>query len=125
MQKPPRIVLVYDDEEIGIMMKMILEVKGFSVLVSKNADQIEETLRSDIVSLIILDMLIGGIKGTDICRELKNNESFAHLPLIIMTALPDAEILCRSAGADDFIAKPFEIANMMLKINHLLSNIQI
>lgn len=122
MKQAPLILVVDDDEEIGTMLKMMLEHKGFSVTVCRRAEQTEETLKNNDVDLIILDMLIGGIKGTDVCMSLKNNVSYSHLPIMIMTALPDAEILSRSAGADDFLAKPFEMETMILKINQLLNN---
>ena len=125
MQQLPLILVVDDDDEIGMMLKVMLEHKEFSVIVCRRAAQIEEILKNNEVNLIILDMLIAGVKGTDVCTGLKNNKSFAHLPVMIITALPDAETLCRSAGADDFLAKPFEMDHMLLKINSLINTKQI
>lgn len=119
-QKKPQVLVVDDDEEIGFMLQMMLEHKGFSVILLKRADQTEETLLLNEVDLIILDMLIAGVKGTDVCIRLKSNPGFAHIPIIMMTALPDAKTICREAGADEFVSKPFEMDELILKVNLLI-----
>jgi DNA-binding response OmpR family regulator len=121
MQKAPVILLVDDDEEIGVMLKMMLEHKGFSVIVSQSAQQTETMVKNDDVDLVLLDMLIAGVKGTDVCMSLKNNTATSHVPVMIITALPDAETICKAAGADDFLAKPFDMEEMLLKVNHLIN----
>jgi len=120
MQKKTSILVVDDDEEIGFMVKLMLEHKGFSVVVLERDEHIETTIRDKEVDLIILDMLIAGVLGTDICARLKNNDAFANLPIIISTALPDAEHLCTEAGANDFLAKPFEMEDLISKIQRLV-----
>jgi CheY-like chemotaxis protein len=54
-------------------------------------------------------MLLSGRNGIDICEALKSNPAVAVIPLIMMSAHPDAKQICQAAGADDFIAKPFEV----------------
>ncbi len=124
MQKKLSILIVDDDEEIGFMLKMMLEHKGFSVVVAERDIEIEEKIIANKVDIVLLDMLIAGAKGTDICARLKINPQLAHLPVIIATALPDAEGICRLAGADDFLSKPFEMATLFSKINSLLTQVE-
>lgn len=119
MQKKISILIVDDDEEIGFMVKMMLEHKGFSVAVLERDKEVEKTILDKKVDLIILDMLIADVNGTDVCARLKNNPVFSHLPIIIATALPDAEQISREAGANDFLAKPFEMTDLISKINRL------
>jgi DNA-binding response OmpR family regulator len=64
-------------------------------------------------------MLIAGVKGHEVCTQLKKDAATAHYPIMMMTALPDAEKLCREHEADDFIAMPFEMMQMISKINML------
>ena len=64
-------------------------------------------------------MLIAGLKGSEIAAILKNNPATSQYPIMIMTALPDAELICRQSGANEFIAKPFEMDNFIAKINSL------
>ncbi|MEO5681748.1 MAG: response regulator [Chitinophagaceae bacterium] len=125
MSSPAKILVVDDDEEIGIMLQMILEHKGFSVIILKRTEQAEETMSRHTISLVILDMLIAGVKGTDVCMRLKANSNTAHIPVMMITALPEAEEICKQAGADDFLNKPFELDSLITKINLLLNKILI
>jgi DNA-binding response OmpR family regulator len=121
-QKKPVVLVVDDDEEIGFMLQMMLNHKGFSVILLKRAEQTEEVLSKNQVDVIILDMLIAGVKGTDVCIRLKNNPVFAHIPIIMITALPDAKTICAQAGANDFLSKPFEMDDMISKLHSLIKN---
>ena len=121
MLKKDTILVVDDDEEIGFMLTMMLEHKGFSVLLAKRIDQAKEIINNKDVDLVILDMLIAGEKGTDLCSYLKNNDETSALPVMMITALPDAKNSCMQAGADDFLSKPFDIDEINAKIHALLS----
>lgn len=121
MQKHPAILVVDDDESIGFMLKLMLEHKGFFVVLAERAVNLSQIIEANNISLIILDMLIADIKGTDLCAELKKNLATAHIPIIMMTALPGIEKECEEAGADEFIAKPFEMDAFLAKINSLIS----
>jgi DNA-binding response OmpR family regulator len=110
------ILVVDDDESIGIMLKMMLEHKGYRVIVNQDALNLTELIAANNIGLILLDMLINGVKGTDVCISLKNDPAVNHIPIMMMTALPDAEKQCGEAGADDFIAKPFEMDVLLGKV---------
>ena len=117
-----RILVIDDDPDIGIMIKMILEYSGYSVLVSDRGDQAEELIRNNHVDLLIMDMLLSGINGTDICRRLKQTDSTTHqLPIMMISAHPNAKETCLEAGADDFIAKPFDMDDILSKISRLVA----
>lgn len=111
-----KILVVDDDQEIGFMMKMMLEHKGFTVFVLERADRVEAAIKEYNIQLVILDMLIAGIKGTDVCVRLKANPDTKAIPVIMVTALPDIEKNCLEAGANDFLPKPFEMETLISKI---------
>jgi DNA-binding response OmpR family regulator len=77
-------------------------------------------MRKEGIDIVIMDMLLAGTNGTDICAEFKKDTSISHIPLIMMSAHPDAKKICMAAGADDFISKPFEIDDLLFKISPLL-----
>jgi len=122
MNKKEKILVLDDDPDIGTMIKMMLEYKGYSVTVSDRAEQANEILRTDEVDLIIMDMLLSGVNGTDLCSELKKDSSLAHTPVIMISAHPNAKEICLQAGADEFISKPFDMQDILSKIDHLIQN---
>ena len=117
-----RILVLDDDPDIGIMIKIMLEYKGYSVTLSDRAEQAEEVLRHNNIDLIIMDMLLSGVNGTDICTELKENNSTSHIPIMMISAHPNAKEICLQAGADEFISKPFDMQDILLKINRLVNS---
>lgn len=119
-KKTASILVIDDDADIGNMFKMILEYKGYNVIVLENAEQIKTIILKADIDIIIMDMLLSGTNGTDICAEIKKDSSISHIPLVMMSAHPDAKSICLAAGADDFIPKPFDIDNLLLKIKMLV-----
>ena len=67
-----------------------------------------------------MDMLLSGIDGTDICRQLKLDKETSSIPILMFSAHPTARETCLAAGADDFISKPFEMNDMMERISFFL-----
>ncbi|MDO8965041.1 PleD family two-component system response regulator [Algoriphagus sp.] len=114
-----KVLVVDDDQEIGFMLKLILEHRGFSVTVLERAENLEEIILRDNFDLIVLDMLIAGTKGTDVCTVLKSHPKIKSIPILMITAFPDSEKICLEAGADEFLSKPFEIKDLISKINLL------
>ena len=121
MMKKTKILVLDDDPDIGTMIKMMLEYKGYTVTVSDRADQAAEVLMSDGFDLIIMDMLLSGVNGTDLCSEFKKTGNLAHIPVMMISAHPNAKDICLQAGADEFISKPFDMHDILLKIDRLIS----
>ncbi|HEY1870167.1 MAG TPA: response regulator, partial [Chitinophagaceae bacterium] len=94
MNSKKNILILDDDPDIGTMIKMMLEYKGYAVTVSERADQAAEILNNDNVQLIIMDMLLSGTNGTDLCSELKKNNATSHIPVIMISAHPNAKEIC-------------------------------
>ena len=123
MEKKKNILVVDDDPDIGTMLKMILEYKGYAVTLLSNANQTEPQLSNGVTDLVILDMLIAGTNGTDVCRSIRSNPLSAGVPVLMISALPDARKVCIDAGADDFISKPFEMKELLAKVSSLVNKV--
>ena len=120
MNNNARILVLDDDPDIGTMIKMMLEYKGYRVTVSDRADMAQQALNNGGVDLIIMDMLLSGVNGTDLCMDLKKNPSTSRIPVIMISAHPNAKEICLEAGADEFISKPFDMNDILSKIDGLL-----
>ncbi len=107
-------ILVVDDEaNIVNAIKMILESEGFWVEVDnkgENVWKIAQTVKPD---LIILDMVLGNIDGCQEAQVLKSNENTQKIPIVMISAHHGAEEKCLKAGANHFLAKPFNIDDIL------------
>ncbi|WP_037373949.1 response regulator [Salinimicrobium xinjiangense] len=115
-----RILVVDDDSGIGEMLKTLLEYYGYEVSITPKPEETEKLILEKQIDLVMLDMLISGVNGTDVCRDLRSNPETANTPVLMMSALHDAGKICKEAGADDFIAKPFEMEDLTVKIREIL-----
>jgi DNA-binding response OmpR family regulator len=94
----------------------MLEIEKYSVEVFQNGETLLTLSQESLPDLIILDVLLSGIDGRDICRELKSNPLTKKIPLIMISAHPNAEKSVREAKADDYLQKPFELEDLLIKI---------
>lgn len=120
MKENAKILVVDDDSGIGEMLQTLLEFYNFEVTVTERPDQTEKLIQENDIDLVMLDMLISGVNGTAVCARLRDNEETKNIPVLMMSALHDAGSKCRKAGANDFIAKPFEMDDLITRINKLL-----
>jgi DNA-binding response OmpR family regulator len=111
------IVLLDDDKDICLMVEAILRFGGYTVQSCSSPDALKNLLPGLRPKLLLMDMLLSGSDGRDICRQLKNNIQNSELRILMMSAHPDAERSCREAGADDFIPKPFDMDIFLQKVN--------
>jgi len=116
-----RILVLDDDPDIGIMIKIMLEYKGYSVILTDRADKAEDIIRTNNINLLIMDMLLSGVNGTDVCTALKQNSHTASIPIMMISAHPNAQQVCIDAGANDFISKPFDMQDLIARIDRLLA----
>lgn len=120
MNNNSNIIILDDDEDIGNMLKMMLEYKGYNVTLVDRVVKMNKILASNNFQLMILDMLIAGENGCDFCRMLKNDSEFSKLPVLMFSALPEGKKLAKEAGADDFISKPFPMNGMLEKVGEMI-----
>lgn len=112
-----KILVVDDDVDILSVMEMLLSMKGFEVQVTSKGENAFPKVESFKPDLILLDVLISGYDGRTICKQLKANKQTSHIPVIMFSAHPGAAVSIADYGADDFIPKPFDVGNLMKKVN--------
>jgi len=121
MQSQKKKLLVVDDEEdILEFLKVILEDEGYTVVTTDKDDYLEKLQDDTLPDLILLDLLLSGKDGREIVKYLKTNEKTNHIPVIMFSAHPSAREITKQAGADDFVAKPFEIDQFLKKVAQYL-----
>jgi DNA-binding response OmpR family regulator len=123
MNDKPYILVVEDDPDISFMLKLMLERKGFTAILAANEVDIAESMSNNTVDLVILDMLLSGIDGTDICKKLKQEHQTSHIPVVMVSAHPNAKETSLAAGANDFISKPFDMGDLILRVNRLIREV--
>jgi putative two-component system response regulator len=104
-------ILIVDDEYSGReTLQSILEGEGYNLLMAENGPQAIEKAKSFLPDVILLDVMMPGMTGFEVCERIRNDPQVAEIPIIILTALDDRESLLTGlkAGADDFISKPFD-----------------
>lgn len=120
-KKNHHILVIDDNEDILFMLKTMLEMKGYSLSTKDNPLHIELFIEQVKPDVILMDMLLSGSDGRDICRMIKKNTRIAHIPMVMISALPDAKNSCIKAGSDYFLGKPFEMSDLFETINNALS----
>lgn len=107
------ILVVDDDEGIIEAFKLMLESRDYKVKTSCDADILNKLSKTNLPDLILLDVLLSGVDGRTICKELKSQKETRNIPIIMVSAHPDARKSTLQAGADDFLAKPFEMDTLL------------
>ncbi|MEO6330239.1 MAG: response regulator [Ginsengibacter sp.] len=115
MARVKKIMIADDDSSIIDVLTLMLETSGYKVHSAANR-QIIEDVNEFCPDLILLDILMLGVSGQNICEQLKKQESTKHIPVIIISASKDAKEIALQAEADDFIAKPFEMEKLLKKV---------
>lgn len=109
-----RILAVDDDNDILDVIRIILEDEGYEVLTLANGKQVFEVVEDNDPDLILLDVMLGGLDGRDICRALKQHEVYKAIPVVMISASHNLNNLLLMPGApDNFLAKPFDIDRLI------------
>jgi DNA-binding response OmpR family regulator len=114
--KRKKLLVVDDDPDILEFLQVILEEEGYEVLTSTKGEYLEQLHNGGLPNLILLDVLLSGKDGREIVKHLKSQDETKHIPVIMFSAHPSAEQTARAAGADDFIAKPFNIDELLARV---------
>jgi DNA-binding response OmpR family regulator len=116
-----QILVVDDDLDILVVMEILLTMKGFEVEVTAKWENTFEKIETFKPELILLDVLISGNDGRTICKQLKSQPETKNIPIIMFSAHPSAAATIADYGANDFIAKPFDVNDLIAKVNNQLS----
>lgn len=120
MQESKKKILVADDDPAILdVLKIFLEDVGYEVEVTADGAKLHDFQHGQ-ADLLLLDVWMSGWNGRDICTYLKSQETTRQLPIILFSANKGIEHIARSAGADDFLAKPFELDELLDKLDRYL-----
>lgn len=118
----PTILIVEDEAGIARMIQVLLEARGFATLVSHSGDSALARLSEGGVDLILLDVMMPGMDGYEVCRRVKGDPRWRHLPVVMLTAKDAVRdvVLGLEIGADEYIRKPFNTDELVARIRVLL-----
>ncbi|WP_158824768.1 response regulator [Mucilaginibacter lacusdianchii] len=117
---PKRILIADDDPGIVDAVEMILDFHGYDVSSTYNGTDVL-SLNGNHPDVLLLDIWMSGCDGRDICRELKAKDETRFIPVLMISASKDIKQSAMDSGADDFIAKPFDMDELISKIEMLSS----
>lgn len=117
-----KILVVDDEEHIQELIKFNLENSGYKVICCGNGTDALKIARSEKPDLILLDVMLPGIDGYDVCKEIRKDNNISNLPIIMITAKSEEldKILGLELGADDYITKPFSIRELFARVKAVL-----
>ena len=117
-----RIMVVEDEETLGLLLRYNLEAEGFSVEVIERGDEADIRLKEEVPDLLVLDWMLPSVSGIELCRRLRLRPETRSLPIIMLTARGEEADRVRglSTGADDYLVKPFSTPEFVARVRALL-----
>jgi two-component system phosphate regulon response regulator PhoB len=118
----PRILIVEDEAPLTLLLRYNLEAARYTVDTASRGDEAEIKLRESPPDLVILDWMLPGLSGIEICRRLRARSETRQIPIIILTARGEESERIRglATGADDYIVKPFSVPELIARVSALL-----
>jgi len=116
MEGAKRKIMVADDNPAILdAIKIMLEEEGYEVEASLNGAAAQD-MKEPLPDLLLLDIGMSGTDGGDICKLLKNTELTKRIPVVMISATKDLEQIAKDSGADDYIAKPFQMEHLLATV---------
>jgi two-component system phosphate regulon response regulator PhoB len=118
----PTITVVEDEEALSVLLRYNLEAEGYEVDTVFRGDEAELKLQERLPDLLILDWMLPGLSGIELCRRLRVRQESERLPIIMLTARGEESERVRglATGADDYVVKPFSTPELMARVRTLL-----
>jgi two-component system phosphate regulon response regulator PhoB len=120
------VLVVEDDESMLLLLKYNLEAEGFRVETVGRGDQAEIRLRETVPDLVVLDWMLPGLSGIELCRRIRARSETERLPVIMLTARGEETERVRglATGADDYLVKPFSIPELVARVRAVLRRVR-
>jgi len=120
------ILIVEDERDLAELVAFNLEREGFKTAIATDGARAMEIIQERVPDLIILDLMLPGMMGTDICKALKKDSATARIPVIMLTAKGEEidRVVGFEVGADDYVVKPFSTRELLLRIKAVLRRSQ-
>ena len=118
----PKITVVEDEEALSVLLRYNLEAEGYEVETILRGDEADIRLQEQVPDLVILDWMLPGVPGIELCRRLRARANTERLPIIMLTARGEESERIRglSTGADDYVVKPFSTPELMARVKAML-----
>jgi CheY-like chemotaxis protein len=110
---PTHVLIIDDNEDILGMLQAMLEHQGYKTSTLDKTNELIQKIKNLQPEIILMDKLLSGSDGCEFCKQIKADPDIAQIPVIMISAHPQAEIECLEAGADFFIEKPFEMDHLL------------
>ena len=122
----PRLLLVEDDPALAELLEFRFKAEGYAVSVTADGDEALLLAAEEAPDLVVLDWMIEGTSGIEVCRRLRRDKATAHVPIIMLTAreAEDDRIRGLETGADDYVTKPFSPRELIARVNAILRRIR-
>ncbi len=119
---PKKILIVDDEPSIVAPLQFLMERNGYRVSVAASGEEALETIERDPPDLVLLDVMLPGLSGFDVCRMIRENSALSNVRIILVTALGRKINVAKgmALGADDYIVKPFGNRELVAKVKQLL-----
>ncbi len=116
------VLLVEDDEALAIMLRYNLEAEGYEVTLAPDGEEADHYLSTREFDLVILDWMLPGVTGIELCRRMRLNPRTRAIPVIMLTARGEEtdKVKGLSTGADDYVVKPFSVPEFMARMKAVL-----
>ncbi len=117
-----KVLVVEDERDLAELLAYNLEKEGYQVLLTGNGLEGLETARRELPDLVLLDLMLPGMMGTEVCSSLRHSEKTRAIPVLMLTARGDEidRVVGFEMGADDYIVKPFSMRELMLRIRAII-----
>jgi DNA-binding response OmpR family regulator len=118
-----KILIIDDEPDIVETLTLMLQARNYEVVTALDGMEGLSKVKTERPDITLLDIMMPGISGYDVCQKLKTNNDTKRMPVIMLTAKGENEAVtkARKAGADDYIVKPFNLPTLVNKVNKLLA----
>ena len=121
-----KIMIIEDEEDIVTLLRYNLEKEGFETCFVMDGDRALSAIKINQPTLILLDWMLPGLNGVDICKQVRYDNDLRNIPIIMLTARGEEADKIRglTVGADDYMTKPFSVPELIARIRALLRRVQ-
>lgn len=110
------VLVIDDDQGISEVVKIILTENGYTVDVISDGNNLVERIKKINPNVVLLDIWMSGVDGRDVLKAIREDKTISKMPVIVISALTNTDKIAEEAKADDFLPKPFDISDLLMKV---------
>lgn len=119
-----KILIVDDDTGLTQLLQLVFESRGFWVTTAYDGEEALKALKTDLPEVIVLDLMMPGIGGLEVCKQIRQDPRTSHLPIIVLSAMPNesAHQEALDAGANQYLIKPIRPSDLIRRIREVVTS---